>query len=113
MEGENLNLHWSYNLNGRSVSSAFITNVTGGVTVVVKQGDSNATIQAGYEHQFSATISDTQATLTILAVPRSVSGEKYRLAVRNTVDFVEIVSVVVEISVLCKYIYRRNRRSFE
>ena len=103
LEGQNLTLHWSYNLDGQSNEIARISNVTGGSgkTVVSRTGSSDAIVKAGYENQFIASISDTEAILTILAVPRSGSGEKYRLVIFATDDI--LTSDIVEISVLCEY----------
>ena len=103
LEGQNLTLHWSYNLDGQSNEIARISNVTGGsgTTVVRKSGSSDAIVSAGYENQFLASISDTEAILTILVVPRSGSGEKYSLVILTTNNILN--SVIVEISVLCEY----------
>ena len=103
LEGQNLTLHWSYNLDGQSNEIARISNDTGGsgTTVVRKSGSSDAIVSAGYENQFLASISDTEAILTILVVPRSGSGEKYSLVILTTNNILN--SVIVEISVLCEY----------
>ena len=105
-EGENLTLQWNYDLVGQSVFLGIIANVTdctvGAPNVVIKQQSSAATVQPGYEDQFRAEISDTQATLTILAVPRSETGNKYRLTITTTGDFSTFPSNVVEIEVFCK-----------
>ena len=104
LEGQNLTLHWSYNLDGQSNEHARISKVTdesGTTTVVRRSGSSDAIVSAGYENQFLASISDTEAILTILAVPRSGSGEKYSLVIFATNNILN--SVIVEISVLCEY----------
>ena len=71
--------------------------------MVARPPNSVATVQSGYEDQFRATISDTQATLTILEVPRSETGSKYMLRAIRTSDFTPFPADVVEIKVLCKY----------
>ena len=105
LEGQNLNLQWSYNVGGKSILGFRISNVTGGteVNVASRSGNNNASVEAGYENQFRATISDTDATLTILAVPRTLDEEKYELAIVFG-DFSSLQSDEVKISVLCKYI---------
>ena len=74
------------------------------------QPDGVATVQSGYEDQFRAAISDTQANLTILEVPRSETGSKYRLTIVRTSDFSPFRSDDVEIKVLCKYTGILQRR---
>ena len=105
VEGQNLNLQWSYDIGGKSILAARFRNVTGGtqINVVVRSGNNNASVEPGYENQFRATISDTDATLTILAVPRTLDEEKYQLAIIFD-DFSDLESDEVKISVLCKYI---------
>ena len=108
MEGTDLILQWSYDLEGRSISLAKFVNVTSGAVgapnVALKgPADSNATVQPGYEQQFRVALSITQATLTILAAPRSYSGDKYQFSLTTDGDFLTLPSDVVEISVLCKY----------
>ena len=105
VEGQNLNLQWSYDIGGKSILGARFRNVTGStrINVVVRSGNNNASVEPGYENQFRATISDTDATLTILAVPRTLDEEKYELAIVFD-DFSDLESNEVKISVLCKYI---------
>ena len=105
VEGRNLVLQWIYNIGGKSILGARFRNVTGStrINVAVRSGNNNASVEAGYENQFRATISDTHATLTILAVPRTLDEEKYELAVVFD-DFTDFSSGEVKISVLCKYI---------
>ena len=100
LEYQNLTLQWSYNLNGQANVLTRIVNVTGGwVTTVASRLQTNdATVTAGFENQFIASISDTEAILTILAVPRSVNEEKYRLLILATIN--TLTSVDVDISVL-------------
>ena len=103
VEGQNLTLHWSYNLDGQPNFFTRISNVTGGsgTTVASRSDSNNAIVTAGYENQFTAFISDTEAILTILTVPRSVNEEKYKLLVLTTGS--SLTSVDVAISVLCEY----------
>ena len=108
VEGADLILQWSYDLEGRSISLAKFANVTGGAVgapnVAIKgPADSNATVQPGYEQQFRAALLITQATLTILAAPRSYGGDKYQFSITTDGDFLTLPSDVVEISVLCEY----------
>ena len=102
LEYQNLTLQWSYNLDGQTNVLTRIINVTGvETTVASRTGTNNAIILPGFENQFIASVSDTEAILTILTVPRSFNEEKYRLGVitiRNS-----LVSVDVDISVLCEY----------
>ena len=97
----------NYDLVGGSIFGFTIANVTDGVSgapnVVVRQPSGVATVQSGYEDQFRAAISDTQATLTILEVPRSETGSKYLLRITRTTDYTPFLSDVVELKVLCKY----------
>ena len=104
LEYQNLTLQWSYNLAGESNLLTRIVNVTGGqeTTVATKSGTNKAIVTAGEENQFIASISDTEAILTILAVPRSVNEEKYKLLLFTT-TLNTLSSVEVDISVLCKY----------
>ena len=101
LEYENLTLQWNYNLDGQTNALTRIVNVTGvETTVASRTGTNNAIIVPDFENQFIASISDSEAILTILTVPRSFNGEKYRLGVitaRNS-----LASVEVEISVLCE-----------
>ena len=102
LEYENLTLQWNYNLDGQTNALTRIVNVTGvETTVASRTGTNNAIIVPDFENQFIASISDSEAILTILTVPRSFNEEKYRLGVitaRNS-----FASVDVEISVLCEY----------
>ena len=104
MKGQKLFLQWSYNLGGNSVFGARFQNVTRGAStnVAVRSGNNNASVVAGFENLFKATISDTEATLTILAVPRTLSEEKYKLSIIFT-DLSALESEEVKILVLCKY----------
>ena len=82
-----------------------IVNVTAGalLNVATRVNDDNTTVEAGHENLFRATITDTQATLTILAVPKSINGEKYQLRmVTASPNFFTLQSDDVKISVLCK-----------
>ena len=105
VEGRNLVLQWIYNIGGKSILGARFRNVTGStpINVAVRSGNNNASVEAGYKNQFRATISDTHATVMILAVPRTLDGEKYQLAIVFD-DFSDLQSGEVKISVLCKYI---------
>ena len=105
VEGRNLVLQWIYNVGGNSILGARFSNVTGStrINIAVKSGNNNASVEAGYENQFRATISDTHATLMILAVPRTLDEEKYELTIIFD-DFSSLQSDEVKISVLCKYI---------
>ena len=102
VEGQNLTLQWSYNLDSQSIIVIRILNVTGGATTNIAEriGNNNAVVTAGFEIQFSATISETQATLTILDVPRSFNKEQFRLLI---IVAATLQSNIVEISVLGKY----------
>ena len=106
-EGGNLTLQWNYNLVGGSPFAFVIANVTDGgsspPSVVTRQSSSVATVQPGFEDRFRAAISDTQANLTILEVPRSETENKYLLRILRTADLRLFPSDVVEIKVLCKY----------
>ena len=103
LEYQNLTLQWSYDLDSQTNLLTRIINVTGGqeTAVATRSGTNNAIVTAGYENQFIASISDTEAILTIIAVPRSVNEEKYRLLILATTN--SLASVDVEISVLCEY----------
>ena len=105
VEGRNLILQWVYNIGGKSILGARFRNVTGSTptNVAVRSGNNNASVESGYENQFRATISDTHATLMILAVSRALDGEKYQLTIIFD-DFSDLESDEVQISVLCKYI---------
>ena len=105
-EGWDLILQWNYNLDGQSNLVSRIVNVTAGAlqNLALRGNGENATVEAGYENLFRATITDTQATLTIIAVPKSINGEKYQLRiVTASAYFFGLTSEEVEISVLCKY----------
>lgn len=104
-EGGDLILQWNFNLDGQSNLVTRVVNVTAGTVqnVATRQNDDNATVEAGYENLFRATITDTQATLTILAVPKSINGEKYQLRMLTaSPNFFTLQSDDVKISVLCK-----------
>ena len=105
VEGQNLSLQWSYNIGSKSIFGARFRNVTGStpISVAIRRGNNNASVELGYENQFRATISDTEATLTILAVPRTLHEEKYELAIVFD-DVTDLISGEVKILVLCKYI---------
>ena len=104
LEGQNLTLQWSYDLDSQTNLLTRITNVTGGQEegVVTRTGTNNAIVRAGYENQFIASISDTEAILTILTVRRSNNEEKYRLSIIASINSLTSVDDV-EISVLCEY----------
>ena len=104
VEGQNLTLQWIYNLAGQSILNIRILNVTDETLtpppkVAEKRLDADAIVQPGYENRFRANLSDTQATLTILAVPRSFNEEQFRLLI--IIDDT-LQSKDVEISVLGK-----------
>ena len=103
IEYQNLTLQWSYDLDSQTNLFTRILNVSGGqeTNVATRSGTNNAIVRAGYENQFIASISDTEAILTILTVPRSINEEKYRLLIIATTN--SLTSVDVEISVLCEY----------
>ena len=106
-EGWDLILQWSYDLDGQSNLGTVLLNVTAGESgsppnIASRQNNDNASVNAGFENLFRAIITDTQATLTILAVPKSINGEKYLLRILTS-NFVTLQSESVEISVQCKY----------
>ena len=103
IEYQNLTLQWSYDLDSQTNLLTRIVNITGGkeTNVAFRSGTNNAIVTAGSENQFTASISDTEAMLTILTVPRSINEEKYRLLIIATTN--SLTSVDVEISVLCEY----------
>lgn len=104
-EGGDLILQWNFNLDGQSNLVSRILNVTAGALqgVAIRQNDDNATVEAGYENLFRATMTDTQATLSILAVPKSINGEIYQLRILTaSPHFFTFQSADVKISVLCK-----------
>ena len=103
LEGQNLILQWSYNLGGKPLFGARFQNVTRGAStnVATRSGNNNASVVAGFENLFTATISDNEATLTILAVPRTLSDEKYKLSIIFT-DLSNLDSEELTISVLGK-----------
>ena len=105
-EGGDLILQWNFTLDGQSNLVSRILNVTADApqNVAIRQNDDNATVEAGFENLFRATITDTQATLTILAVAKSINGEIYQLRILTaSPDFFTFQSADVKISVLCKY----------
>ena len=107
-ERRDLILQWNYDLDGQSNLATRIVNITAGESgapnVATRQNDDNATVEAGYENLFRATINNTQATLTILAAPKSIHGEIYQLRILTaSPNFFNLQSGPVEISVLCKY----------
>ena len=101
-EGQNLTLQWSHNLGGQPNVLTGMFNVTRGAlgTRIATRFQNNTIVSAGYENHFAASISDTQAILTILYVPRSVNQEIYSLWIFTTIYSTQSD---VEISVLCKY----------
>ena len=104
-EGGDLILQWNYNLDGQSNLVSRIVNITAGAlqNVATRGNNDNATVEAGYENLFRATMTDTQATLTVLAVPKSINGEIYELRiVTASPNFFTLRSDDVKISVLCK-----------
>ena len=109
VEGQNLTLQWSYNLDGQANILTRMINVTRGVsaTIVSKIQNNNVIVSAGYEDQFAASISDTQATITILTVPRSINQEIYRLFILT--GAIDSIQSDVEIGVLCKYNTKKDR----
>ena len=107
-EGRELILQWNYDLDGQSNLLTLLLNVTAGEsgsppTIAKRQNNDNASVEAGYENLFRTIITDTQATLTILAVPKSINGEEYLLRIVTSPSFLTLQSASVEISVLCKY----------
>ena len=107
-EGLDLILQWNYDLDGQSNLLTLFLNVTAGESgsppsIAKRQNNDNASVEAGYENLFRAIITDTQATLTILTVPKSINGEKYLLRIITSPSFLTLQSESVEISVLCKY----------
>lgn len=114
MEGHNLTLQWSYNLEGQPLFVAYISNVTSNWRPPVafrKNNDSNTTVKSGLQNRFIASILGSRASLTILEVPKSANAEKYQLTVITaSPHYVYVTSDKVEISVLCKYV-RLNHKS--
>ena len=106
-EGRDLILQWNYDLDDQSNLATLFVNVTEGESsaprIAMRRNNGNATVEAGYENLFRAIITDTQATLTILAVPKSSNGEKYQLRILTSTSILTLQSESVEISVLCKY----------
>lgn len=106
-EGRDLILQWNYDLDDQSNLATLFVNVTEGESseprIAMRRNNGNATVEAGYENLFRAIITDTQATLTILAVPKSSNGEKYQLRILTSPSILTLQSESVEISVLCKY----------
>lgn len=109
MEGHNLTLQWSYNLEGQSIFVAYISNDTGSSyrpsVAFRKINDTNTTVRSGLQKRISASISDSRASFTIFAVPKSASAEKYQLTIITaSPHYVFVTSDKVEISVLSKYV---------
>ena len=106
-EGRDLILQWNYDLDDQSNLATRFVNVTAGESsppnIATRRNNGNATVEAGYENLFRAIITNTQATLTILAVPKSINGEKYQLRILTSPSILTLQSESVEISVLCKY----------
>ena len=109
-EGGDLILQWNFNLDGQSNLVSRILNVTAGAlqNVAIRENDDNATVEAGYENLFRVTITDTQATLTILAVPKSINGEIYQMRILTASPHFGTLQSDVKISVLCKYTFFRT-----
>ena len=112
-EGRDLILQWNYDLDDQSNLATLFINVTAGESgsppnFATRLNNDNATVEAGYENLFRAIITDTQATVTILAVPKSINGEKYQLRILTSPSVLTLQSESLQISVLCKYYARIN-----
>ena len=94
-------LNWTYSLDGTFRQATLTKNGDGGGIVVDKLLTTDATVSAAYEDRFHVQISDTQTSLTIVAIPRSDSGTYEYKVVNNQL---EEIKHEVTISVLCKYV---------
>ena len=96
-------------MDGQSIFVAYIFNDTGSsyrpAVAFRKINDTNTTVRSGLQKRISASISDSRASLTIFAVPKSASAEKYQLLIITaSPHYVFVTSDKVEISVLSKYV---------
>jgi len=92
LEGQVVNLEWSYTLDG-TFAFAKISNITGGVVLIASRSGGGAT-SAPSNKRFRADISDSQARLTILDVQAADEG-KYEFDLTSssgtTRDEVEVI----------------------
>lgn len=98
-EGENITFVWSYTLDG-TIDFAKFVNVTGGASIVIAKNVVGTTsVLADFQHRFTATISVTEAKITMLAVQRSDQG---RFEFDVTTSSNTVLKDEVELIVQCK-----------
>ena len=95
-EGDNITLHWIYNIDGTFRDSQFL--LVPSTTITVKD-DSGLAVVPSYQNRAQVEISASEAIITLLAVSRLDSGN-YRYTIRNTLLYFTVSEV--EISVQCK-----------
>ena len=97
LEGQNITFVWRYSLDGTIDLAKFI-NVTGGAQIA-KNVVGTTTVLPNFQQRFTADISDTEATITMLAVKRSDQG-KFEFDV--TTSNGGLLNHEVELIVQCK-----------
>ena len=75
LAGQNITFVWRYSLDG-TIDSARFVNITGGASIMILMNIVGTTIVVpNFQQRFTANISDTEATITMLAVKRSDQGK--------------------------------------
>ena len=99
LEGQNITFVWSYTLDGAIDLIKFV-NITGGAQdVIAKNIVGTTSVQPNFQKRFTADISVTQASITMLTVERSDQG-KYKFDVTASIS--GSITDEVELIVQCK-----------
>ena len=96
-EGNNITLQWTYNIDGTFGKGEF--RLLPSTIIATKTSSGLTVVSPAYLNRITMVASDSETTITFLAVARSDSGD-YRYTINN--NFLEFAESNVEISVLCK-----------
>ena len=97
-----MTLRWDYNLDGGTLRVVEWTDRTTGQSIGEIRPPSSPVVFPSFRPRFKISETETEATLTIINVTESDTGE-YSCRVQ-TQDFQQIISTV-RLDVLCKYKY--------
>ena len=98
LEGQNITFVWSYTLDGAIDFAKFVNN-TGAQDVIATNVGGTTSVLPNFQKRFTADISVTQASITMLTVQRSDQG-KYKFDVTASIS--GAITDVVELIVQCK-----------
>ena len=103
VEDERVTLEWTYNIGGGGFRQAEF--VTQGVTFVVDRfRQESVAINSAYVGRVTANITETNASITFLAVSRSDS-KSYEFTVQNENRESDVRTLDIEVQCECTYTY--------